>query len=608
MPARALDVDLLARELGNWRTSSRSGPAYHGLADAIRLLIIDGRLPVGARLPSERVMADTLRVSRTTVTAAYAALRDDGYLKARRGARSTTALPVSPTVTADATTPSMSLSAAALPLGPRARQLADVQSAAARPTTVWPTPIRLLIVDGRLPVGARLPSERAMADTLRVSRTTVTAAYAALREDGYLNARRGARSTTALPVAPAVTADATPPWVNLAAAALSAPAAAVAEAFADATRDVTPYLHQVGQSLSASATSDGRSPKAIVSEAFPLSPDQIMVTTGALQAISLTLTTYVQPGDRVLVEQPTFHGALSSITTAGARPFPVAVTADGWELDRYEPRSDNCPRGWPTCAGQSQPDRVDDARNETESSWRASSPRRAPARHRRDHADMWLDEPMPAPMAASMTARSRPDADGRLDVEVVLGRPAGRVDSRRARHLATIAALRPSIDMGTAVFEQFAAARLLAQRDELLPERRETLRDAATLLLSLLSAYLPDWEPLPARRDVAVGSATRTDEHGTVGGRLADRTRTARLVRDSASTARSNASSGCPITLPEDQLTEAVELLARAWHTVTGSTAASPPSSSNPYPGRDTGIGQATHGLPAFERLLAAQT
>src|SRR3954452_1413422 len=78
MPARALDVDLLARELGNWRTSSRSGPAYQGLADAIRLLIVDGRLPVGARLPSERALADALRVSRTTVTAAFAELRDDG--------------------------------------------------------------------------------------------------------------------------------------------------------------------------------------------------------------------------------------------------------------------------------------------------------------------------------------------------------------------------------------------------------------------------------------------------------------------------------------------------------------------------------------------------
>src|SRR5215470_7152420 len=114
MPARALDVDLLARELGNWRTSSRSGPAYHGLADAIRLLIVDGRLPVGARLPSERAMADTLRVSRTTVTAAYAQLREDGYLNARRGARSTTALPVTPATRTESTPPTVSLAAAAL--------------------------------------------------------------------------------------------------------------------------------------------------------------------------------------------------------------------------------------------------------------------------------------------------------------------------------------------------------------------------------------------------------------------------------------------------------------------------------------------------------------
>src|ERR1700733_6490349 len=93
MAARALDVDLLARELGNWRTSSRSGPAYQGLADGIRMLIVDGRLPVGARLPSERALADSLRVSRTTVTAAYTQLGGDGYLTARRGARTPPALP-----------------------------------------------------------------------------------------------------------------------------------------------------------------------------------------------------------------------------------------------------------------------------------------------------------------------------------------------------------------------------------------------------------------------------------------------------------------------------------------------------------------------------------
>ena len=69
MGERRLDVDLLARELGNWRTASGSGPVYQGLADGLRMLIVDGRLPVGSRLPSERALADTLRVSRTTVTA-----------------------------------------------------------------------------------------------------------------------------------------------------------------------------------------------------------------------------------------------------------------------------------------------------------------------------------------------------------------------------------------------------------------------------------------------------------------------------------------------------------------------------------------------------------
>ncbi|HTY27298.1 MAG TPA: PLP-dependent aminotransferase family protein, partial [Mycobacterium sp.] len=58
MAGRALDPELLARELGNWRTSSRSGPSYQALADCLRMLIIDGRLPVGSRLPSERVLAE----------------------------------------------------------------------------------------------------------------------------------------------------------------------------------------------------------------------------------------------------------------------------------------------------------------------------------------------------------------------------------------------------------------------------------------------------------------------------------------------------------------------------------------------------------------------
>src|SRR5699024_9933127 len=68
-------------------------PAYRALADGIRLLVHDGRVPLGVALPSERELASALSLSRTTVTSAYAALRDGGYLHSRQGARSTVAIP-----------------------------------------------------------------------------------------------------------------------------------------------------------------------------------------------------------------------------------------------------------------------------------------------------------------------------------------------------------------------------------------------------------------------------------------------------------------------------------------------------------------------------------
>ena len=471
MAARALDVDLLARELGNWRTSSRSGPVYQGLADAIRLLIIDGRVPVGARLPSERALADALRVSRTTVTAAYAQLRDDGYL----------------------------------------------------------------------------------------------------------NARRGARSTTALPVTPAVHTEITAPSVSLAAAALSAPAAAVMEAFADATNDLMPYLHQPGHELVGVGALRQAVAERYCERGLPTEPDEVLITTGALHAICLILTTYVQPGDRVLVEQPTYHGALSAITTAGARPVPVAMTEGGWELDAVQ-----------AAINQLAPNLaylIPDNQNPTGLTMPAGDRKRlariiAETRTRtiidETILDMWLDEPMPAPVAAEMTTRRDLVLTvGSMSKSFWGGLRVGWIRAERAT-IATIAALRPSIDMGTPVLEQFAAARLLAPRDEILPERREILRTRRAVLLSLLSRYLPDWQPgpgvggmsmwvrLPAPMSTALSAAaSRLGLDLPAGPRFGVDGTLERFVR-------------VPYTLPEEQLTEAVELLARAWHSITGSAAPEP--------------------------------
>ncbi len=77
----------LSSALGGWRTRE---PAYEALADGIRLLCLDNRIAAHTALPAERDLAATLRVSRTTVAAAYRSLRDSGHIESLRGSGSVT--------------------------------------------------------------------------------------------------------------------------------------------------------------------------------------------------------------------------------------------------------------------------------------------------------------------------------------------------------------------------------------------------------------------------------------------------------------------------------------------------------------------------------------
>jgi len=86
-------VRALQTLLGDWREQRGTRPAYLALADRIRLLGIDGRIPADSRLPAERELSARLGVSRTTVAAAYRELRESGYLVSVRGSGSVTRLP-----------------------------------------------------------------------------------------------------------------------------------------------------------------------------------------------------------------------------------------------------------------------------------------------------------------------------------------------------------------------------------------------------------------------------------------------------------------------------------------------------------------------------------
>lgn len=291
----------------------------------------------------------------------------------------------------------------------------------------------------------------------------------------------------------------------------------------------------------------------------------------------MILATYTQPGDRVLVEQPTYHGALAAITTAGARPVPVAIAEDGWDLGAMQ-----------TAVRQLAPSLaylVPDNHNPTG--------RTMPQAQRHELAaliadtrtrtiidetmtEVWLDEPVPPPVATAMTRRrDLVLTTGSMSKSFWGGLRIGWIRADPSA-LASIAALRPSIDMGTPILEQLAAAKLLTQRDDLLPQRREILRTRRAFLRSLLQQHLPDWQPgpgaggmslwvrLPAPVSTALSAAaSRIGLELPAGPRFGVDGTLERFVR-------------VPYALPEAQLTEAVVLLARAWHSVTGSAAPEP--------------------------------
>jgi DNA-binding transcriptional MocR family regulator len=145
--------------------------------------------------------------------------------------------------------------------------------------------LRMLIADGRLPVGARLPAERELAAAMGLSRVTVSSAYARLREDGWASARRGAGTFSALPAGtqPAAWVPAPPDEavIDLAHAAPSAPPE-VAAAYAAALADLPRLLPSHGYAPAGLPELRARIADRYTSRGLATTPEQILVTSGAL--------------------------------------------------------------------------------------------------------------------------------------------------------------------------------------------------------------------------------------------------------------------------------------------------------------------------------------
>ncbi|MFH5208415.1 PLP-dependent aminotransferase family protein [Antrihabitans sp. NCIMB 15449] len=367
--------------------------------------------------------------------------------------------------------------------------------------------IRLLIHDGRVPLGVALPSERDLASALALSRTTITSTYSLLREDGYLISRQGSRSTVALPsgatpnglMFQATVAKPDRPAVDMSYAALPAPPE-VEGAYAAALQALPAYLPSHGMEPIGIAVLREAIAARYRARGLPTEPEQIMVTLGAQHALRLLIAALTSPGERVLIEHPTYPNGIEAIRNAGARPVPVALRPEdgnsgGWDLD-----------GIRSAARQTAAKMayfVPDFHNPTglclDDHGRAELARIA--RETRmtivvdeSMAELNLDVEPPTPVA-SFARGSEVVTIGSASKSFWGGLRVGWIRANPAL-VTRLAGTRSAVDLGTPIMDQLATAHLLADADAILNARRNLLRRQRDSLLTALTDHLPEWRPL----------------------------------------------------------------------------------------------------------------
>lgn len=197
--------------------------------------------------------------------------------------------------------------------------------------------IRLLALDGRMVDGSRLPSERELAQALGISRTTTTRAYAELRDSGMLQSRQGSGSIISLPISASSASNliVTASDTDTIAMTFSAPSGppGMSRAFESALTKLPGLLATTGylpdglpalREILAQRYTDG---------GLPTDPDQIIVTSGGMGAISLLARTLMSPGQRVVAEGIGYPHAYDSFVSAGGRLSVLPVADTPWDTE-----------------------------------------------------------------------------------------------------------------------------------------------------------------------------------------------------------------------------------------------------------------------------------
>jgi DNA-binding transcriptional MocR family regulator len=369
--------------------------------------------------------------------------------------------------------------------------------------------VRGLLSDGRLPPGVRLPAEREAAGALRVSRTTVSAAYRELRTTGHLTSRRGAGSWTALPGGYRVGSSGlwappeAPDVIDLATAALGAPPQ-VAEAAGKAVADLPRYTAGAGYHPVGIADLRERVAETYNRRGLPTMVEQIMITSGVQHALDLVLRVLVTPGAGVLTESPTYPNSLAACAAHRARVSTHGLDLDsGWDEDLL---LDGLRRGRHRLAYL-----IPEFQNPTGHLMNAKLRERLAAAAHAAGTDVVVDESfvelplddvaMPPPVAC-FDRHSRVLSIGGMSKPYWGGLRVGWVRAG-APLVQRLAMARMGADLASPVLDQLVAVHLLDHADEIITARRWQLRRQRDALVAALAADLPQW-----RFVVPAGGAT----------------------------------------------------------------------------------------------------
>ncbi|RZI84975.1 MAG: PLP-dependent aminotransferase family protein [Rubrivivax sp.] len=218
--------------------------------------------------------------------------------------------------------------------------------------------LRQAILDGRLPAGSALPSSRVLAQDLGLARNSVIHAYEQLAAEGYVQASRQGTVVAALPgrrealQAPAMAKPAPPLPMNLSqrVQALNRrrtpeqdlmpfmPGIPALDAFPVRTwrrlqnaawreHDAAwlSYRPPMGElELRQAVATHVRAARGVVCEV-----EQVIVTDGTQDSLSLCAQALADPGQRCWIEHPGYGGARVAMQTAGLKIVPVPVDEQG---------------------------------------------------------------------------------------------------------------------------------------------------------------------------------------------------------------------------------------------------------------------------------------